>query len=103
MTFLKSIIFLIAAVVLIPAVSVGEEVCTITTVAGNGTRGFSGDGGPATAAKLNDPKSIAVDSAGNLYIADVENNRIRRVDTSGTIHKFSKNPLSGIGRKVRCL
>ena len=85
MTFLKSIIFLIAAVVLIPAVSVGEEVCTITTVAGNGTRGFSGDGGPATAAKLNDPKSIAVDSAGNLYIADTGSHRVRKVDANGGI------------------
>ena len=42
----------------------------ITTVAGNGTRGFSGDNGPATSAQLNDPYGVAVDSAGNLYIAD---------------------------------
>ncbi len=42
----------------------------ITTVAGNGTLGFSGDSGPATSAELNDPDGVAVDSAGNLYIAD---------------------------------
>ena len=52
---------------------------TITTVAGNGTAGFSGDGRPATSASLNGPEGIAVDSAGNLYIADFFNNRIRKV------------------------
>jgi sugar lactone lactonase YvrE len=51
----------------------------ITTVAGNGTCGFSGDDGPATNAQLNAPYGIAVDSAGNLYIADGGNLRIRKV------------------------
>jgi hypothetical protein len=52
----------------------------ITTVAGvPGQAGFSGDGGRATAAKLNLPEGISVDRAGNLYIADVLNNRIRIV------------------------
>lgn len=58
---------------------------TITTVAGNGTQGYSGDGGPATSASLNNPRGIAVDSAGNLFIADTGNNRIRSVDTAGAI------------------
>ena len=49
----------------------------ITTVAGNGTAGFSGDNGPASGAQINNPRGIAVDSAGNLYIADMLNNRIR--------------------------
>jgi uncharacterized protein (TIGR03437 family) len=51
----------------------------ITTVAGNGTPGYSGDNGPATSAKLYGPKGVAVDSAGNLYIADTSNQRIRKV------------------------
>jgi trimeric autotransporter adhesin len=50
----------------------------ITTVAGNGTAGFGGDSGPATNAQLNSPTGVAVDSAGNIYIADSDNNRIRR-------------------------
>ena len=54
----------------------------ITTVAGNGTPGFSGDGGPATGASLRGPSGIAVDASGNLFIADAFNNRIRRVDGS---------------------
>jgi sugar lactone lactonase YvrE len=54
----------------------------ITTVAGNGTQGFSGDGGPATSATLNRPWSVAVDASGNLFIADAYNQRIRRVDAS---------------------
>ncbi len=51
----------------------------ITTVAGNGTLGYSGDNGPAASAQLSSPQGVAVDSAGNLYIADVGNNRIRNV------------------------
>ena len=51
----------------------------ITTVAGNGTAGFSGDNGPATSAQLNYPNGVAVDSVGNLYIADTANNRVRKV------------------------
>lgn len=57
----------------------------ITTVAGNNLRGYSGDGGPATDAQLDMPRGIAVDAAGNLYIADYNNNRIRKVDPSGDI------------------
>ena len=58
----------------------------ITTVAGSGRRGFEGDGGPATAAVLNQPQGVAVDSRGNLFISDTENYRIRVVDsTTGTI------------------
>jgi sugar lactone lactonase YvrE len=55
----------------------------ITTVAGDGIRGYSGDGGLATSAHLFRPMDIAFDSGGNLYIADTNNNRIRKVDTSG--------------------
>ncbi len=51
----------------------------IATIAGSGTAGFSGDGGPATSAQFNDPHSIGFDRAGDLYICDVKNNRIRKV------------------------
>ncbi len=52
----------------------------ITTVAGNGTQGYSGDNGPATAAELNNPASVAIDAAGDIFIADFSNNRIREVN-----------------------
>jgi len=58
---------------------------TVTTVAGNLVQGFSGDGGPATAAMLYTPFDVALDAAGNVYIADAGNNRIRRVDSAGVI------------------
>ncbi|MGD9022260.1 MAG: NHL repeat-containing protein, partial [Deltaproteobacteria bacterium] len=58
---------------------------TITTLAGNGTRAYSGDGGPATQAEICLPMDVAIDAVGNLYIADTYNNRIRKVDASGTI------------------
>ena len=65
----------------------------ITTVAGDyaadkandGLGGFSGDGGPATSAQLNDPQGVAVDGAGDLFIADTFNNAIREVTPAGTI------------------
>ncbi len=52
---------------------------TITTVAGTGTAGYTGDGGLATSAELNQPYGVVVDSSGNLYIADYGNNVIREV------------------------
>ncbi len=57
----------------------------ITTVAGTGTRGFSGDGGPAVGAQLSSPAAVALDAAGNLYIADSGNSRIRLVTPAGII------------------
>jgi uncharacterized protein (TIGR03437 family) len=67
----------------------------IRTVAGNGTAGFSGDGGPATSAQLNGPLGIAVDAAGNLYIADGGNSRIRRVNSAGVISTIAGRGVSG--------
>ena len=58
---------------------------TITTVAGGGGNGYDGDGGKATAAKLNNPHGVAVDGAGNIYIADTNNFVVRKVDKSGII------------------
>lgn len=62
----------------------------ITTVAGSGEMGFGGDGGPATKAKMNQPHSISFDAAGDLYICDILNHRIRKVDMkSGVISTFA--------------
>jgi trimeric autotransporter adhesin len=57
----------------------------ITTVAGNGRRGYTGDGGPALEATFQDPVDLALDEAGNLYISDHHNNVVRKVDRSGVI------------------
>ncbi len=57
----------------------------ISTIAGNGTAGFAGDGGAATAAMLQNPFSVLADTAGNLYIADVDNERIRMINSNGII------------------
>jgi sugar lactone lactonase YvrE len=62
---------------------------TITTVAGTGEAGFSGDGGPATKAQLDVPFAVAVDREGNLYITDENNYRIRKVDKEGIITTFA--------------
>jgi len=73
---------------------------TPTTVAGNGTAGYGGDGGSAASAELNAPAAVAVDSAGNLYIADLGNNRIRKVSASGTVTTIAgtgNNGYSGDG------
>lgn len=68
----------------------------ITTIAGTGQPGFSGDGGPATKAMLNQPHSIQLDASGNLYICDILNHRIRKVDLkSGVISTFA-----GTGEKA---
>ncbi len=70
---------------------------TITTVAGDGGAGYSGDGGPAPAASLNLPRGIAVDAAGNLFIADTDNHRIRMVSTDGTMTTVVGNGLPFYG------
>jgi sugar lactone lactonase YvrE len=67
----------------------------ITTVAGNGTAGFSGDGGPATQASLNLPSGLVVDNKGNLYISDRSNNRVRMVNGKGIIKTIAGNGNDG--------
>ncbi len=64
----------------------------ITTVAGTGVQGYSGDGGPATSAELNAPRDVAVDREGNLFILDYGNNRIRRVSPDGIIEQALPPP-----------
>src|SRR5829696_1994041 len=68
---------------------------TITTVAGIGEPGFSGDGGPATKARLDFPNAVAVDREGNLYISDGLNYRIRKVDNDGIITTFAGTGEAG--------
>jgi sugar lactone lactonase YvrE len=67
----------------------------ITTVAGTGVRGFNGDGIPATSAQLNNPDGIAFDAAGNLFIADTSNHRIRRITPEGMIETVAGNGTAG--------
>ena len=64
----------------------------ISTVAGNGTWGFNGDGGPATSAQLSDPWGVAVDGAGNLFIADRDNSRICKVTPDGVMSTLAGKP-----------
>jgi len=80
---LKSIPALVVGV-LFPS-AVDTPVAVIQTVAGNGTPAFSGDNGAAATASLSEPFGVAVDAAGNVYVADTSNHRVRKVDTSGMI------------------
>lgn len=81
--------------------SVDAKTGIISTIAGTGKSGFAGDGGPATKAQLNNPHSIALDEHNNLYIADIANHRVRRVDVkTGQIESIAGNgekklPLDG--------
>jgi hypothetical protein len=82
-----------------------REVATngiITTVAGNGIATYAGDGGPATNASLNSPIGVTFDAAGNLYIADRYNDRIRKVSTNGIISTVSTNASLGLAFGVAC-
>lgn len=67
----------------------------ITSVIGGGF-GFSGDGGPATSAKLNSPRGVAIDAASNLFVADSENRRVRKVSASGVINTVAGNGERGV-------
>ncbi|MBX3164698.1 MAG: T9SS type A sorting domain-containing protein [Bacteroidetes bacterium] len=69
----------------------------ITTITGNGTYGYGGDGGLATAAVINIPTGIACDVAGNIYFADCANNRVRKISTSGTITTVAGTGTNGYG------
>ena len=69
---------------------------TITTIAGTGAPGFTGDGGPAIAAQLNGPQGIAVDIAGNLHVADSNNQRIRTITPAGVISTEAGTGVKGL-------
>ncbi len=70
---------------------------TITTIAGNGQGNFGGDGGAAISAQLSFPDGVAVDHAGNIYVADLLNNRVRMITPAGGISTFAGNGLPGFG------
>ena len=72
----------------------GQQQYTISTIAGNNTSGFSGDGGAATAAQLNQPGGIVVDKSGNIYFADGGNYRVRKI-SNGTISTIAGNGTLG--------
>ncbi len=86
-----------ALVVFLPVVCQAQTAptYTISAAAGNGTAGFAGDGAAAASAQLNFPSSLALDSSGNLYIADQANFRIRKVDTSGNITTIAGTGTNG--------
>ncbi len=67
----------------------------ITTIAGTGTAGYSGDNGPAASATLNKPSAVVEGSTGNLYILDTGNNVVRLVNTTGTIMTIAGNGTAG--------
>ena len=69
----------------------------ITTVAGTGARGYGGDGGAATQARLSAPAGVAVDAVGNIYVADALNARIRKIDTNGVITTLAGTGQRGYG------
>ncbi|MFH1725517.1 MAG: Ig-like domain-containing protein [Elusimicrobiota bacterium] len=79
---------------LAPVGSVGPD-STIQSVAGNGSQGYSGDGGPATGAALRFPNDVAIDADGNVYIADANNHRVRKVDAGGTITTYAGTGSAG--------
>lgn len=70
---------------------------TVSTVAGTGTPGYTGDGGQATSATLNFPSGVAVDKSGNLYISDMKNQVIRKVTSAGVISTYAGNQALGEG------
>jgi sugar lactone lactonase YvrE len=80
-------------------VAAAAAVPSITTVAGTGTRGASGDGGPAVKAELNSPTGVTEDVAGNIYIADTGNNQVREVVFPKTIHQDIITTIAGTGER----
>ena len=68
---------------------------TMSTIAGNGIQGYSGDGGPATSAELFNPRGIVSDPAGNVYFCDFNNNRVRKISTTGVVTTVAGTGVAG--------
>lgn len=91
---MKKLLFLFSAFLFSLLIARGQT-ATITTVAGSGYHEYAGDGGPATAARINWATDVTCDAAGNVYIADVGNSRIRKVNTAGVIVTIAGNGTYG--------
>src|SRR5260370_28155792 len=76
-------------------VRMGNAAGIVNTVAGNGVRGYSGDGGPATSAEVNQPNGLALDASGNLYFSDTGNNVVRMINGAGIISTVAGNGTAG--------
>jgi uncharacterized protein (TIGR03437 family) len=75
------------------AAGTGTANGNLSTIAGNGTAGFAGDGSAATKAELNVPRGICIDSSGNIYVADWANNRLRKIGSDGNINTITGNGI----------
>lgn len=94
---MKKVLYLVSCIVFLLAFSIRGIAQLVSTVAGNGLAGFSGDGGPALSARLDTATCIALDLAGNLYINVQKSNRVRKVDVSGVITTVAGNGSVGFG------
>jgi sugar lactone lactonase YvrE len=94
---LLSLLLIVTVIVMGAVPGWAQPAGTIITIAGTGLQGFSGDGGPTTQARLYHPSDVCVDRTGNLYIADRDNHRIRKIDTRGVITTVAGSGPSGLG------
>src|SRR4051812_40990598 len=91
--FMKTLLLFIFTITI---VHINLDAQIITTFAGHGPSGL-GDGGPATLARFNNPSGVAIDASNNVYIADLDNDRIRKVNSSGVISTIAGNGTEGYG------